>query len=312
ARAQPQGIDRMAAEANHGTVKGYADEGGGPAERGLQAAAAQLERAVEANPNRFVEARNLPRITPLQPIVGPLLLPAVADPLAEDSVFIAQAITHRWQLHGGHGIEEAGGKASQPTVAQPGVRLLVHQVAPVEAVLLHGLIDHWIEQEVSDVVGQRSADQELHRQVVDPFRVFLFIDLLGMEPSIGENVSNGAGESLKAFAGTGGRQAHGVVEGEMAFIEGVRTSCEGGLVETIPRQSLCNRHMIRQRPRRLSNPRIVLVHLGPNSSCHGRAFYITTEDYASTVARGLQADLDGLVGCEPARTNRLRSRRAGM
>src|SRR5262249_9122523 len=62
--------------------------------------------------------------------------------LAEDSVFIAQAITHRWQLHGGHGIEETGGQTSQPTVAQPGVRLLVPQVAPVEAVLLHGLIDH--------------------------------------------------------------------------------------------------------------------------------------------------------------------------
>jgi hypothetical protein len=39
-----------------------------------------------------------------------------------------------------------------------------------------------------------------------------------MEPSIGENVSNGAGEGLKAFARTGRRQTHGVVEGEMAFI----------------------------------------------------------------------------------------------
>jgi hypothetical protein len=57
-------------------------------------------------------------------------------------------------------------------------------------------------------------------------------------------------------------------------------------VETISRQSLCNRHMIRQGLRRLS--RIVRVHLGPNFSCHGRAFCLTTEDYASTVARGLQ------------------------
>src|SRR6516162_1197609 len=112
-----------------------------------------------------------------------------------------------------------------------------------------------------------------------------------MEPSIGENVSNGAGEGLKAFARTGGRQTHGVVEGEMAFIEGVRASREGGLVETIPRQSLCNSHMIRQRPRRLSNPRIVRVHLGPNSSCQGRAFCLTKEDYASTVARRLQVTL---------------------
>src|SRR6516165_3296037 len=71
-----------------------------------------------------------------------------------------------------------------------------------------------------------------------------------MEPSIGENVSNGAGEGLEAFARTGGRQTHGVVEGQMAFIEGVRTSRERGIVETIPRQSLCNRHMVRQRPPR--------------------------------------------------------------
>src|ERR1700676_3858856 len=114
----------MPAVADDGTVKWHANQDGRPAEGRLQAAPAQLERAIEADPHRLVEPGNLPRIAPLQPVVRPFLLPAVADRLAEDAVFVAQAVTHRRQLHGGHGIEEAGGETAEAAIAQAGIGLL--------------------------------------------------------------------------------------------------------------------------------------------------------------------------------------------
>src|SRR5579871_2801720 len=103
----------MPAEADDGAVEGHADQDGGPAEGRLEAATAQLERAVEADAHRLIQPFDLPRVAALQPVVGPFLLPAVADRLTEDAVFVAQAIAHGRQLHGRHGIEEAGGEAAE-------------------------------------------------------------------------------------------------------------------------------------------------------------------------------------------------------
>ena len=135
-----------------------------------------------------------------QPIVRPLLLPAVANLLAEDAVLVAQPVAHRRQLQRRHRIEIAGGEPAQAAVAQACIRLLVEDLHPAPAVLVEGALDYRIEHEIEDVVGERAADEELDRQIVDALRVLARVGLVGAQPTVGENVSHGACGRLVAFA----------------------------------------------------------------------------------------------------------------
>ena len=85
------------------------------------------------------------------------MLPAVLDRLAEDAVFVAQTVAHGGKLHRGHRVEEAGGQAPEPAVAQAGVGFCFEQAEPIEVLLLDGLPGDGVEQEVRDIVGQASG-----------------------------------------------------------------------------------------------------------------------------------------------------------
>ena len=50
------------------------------------------------------------------------------------------------QLHRGHRVEEAGGQAAEPAVAEPGVGLLLEQAEPVEVLLRDGVLGERIER----------------------------------------------------------------------------------------------------------------------------------------------------------------------
>ena len=79
---------------------------------------------------------DFPGIGTTQPIVGLLALPARFDRLTKNAVLVAQAVSHRGELHRGHRIEKACRQPAQATIAQPGVRLLFEQLQPVEVLLL--------------------------------------------------------------------------------------------------------------------------------------------------------------------------------
>ena len=81
-----------------------------------------------------------------------------------------------------------------------------------------------IEQKIGDVVGQRSADEELHREVVQPFRVLLFVGLLRQKPSLGKNVAHRAGNRLKAIARRCRGHVDPAVKEEVTFIECIARS----------------------------------------------------------------------------------------
>jgi hypothetical protein len=240
-RPQPQRVDVVPAIAHDRPVERDADQGRGLARDGAQPAAAQLERAVEVDLDRLVESRHLPRIRALQPVVGLLALPAIGQRLPEDAVLVAQPVAHRRQLAGGQGIEEAGGEPAEPAIAEPGVGLLVEQPDPVEIVAPHRLLDHRIEQQVVDVVGQRPADQELHRQVVDPLRVLPLVGLLGVEPAMGEQVAHRPGEGLEPLAIARRGQSHDVVEDQVPLIERVMGAGELDRAEAILLEQLRHR-----------------------------------------------------------------------
>ena len=78
-----------------------------------------------------------------------------------------------------------------------------------------------IEQKIGDVVGQRSSNEELHREVVKTFRILEFVGFLGENPSLREDVPHGAGEGLKPVAWRCRAYVDRIVKEEMTFIQRV-------------------------------------------------------------------------------------------
>ena len=123
----------------------------------------QCERTVEFDLDRLVRTRHLPRVLATQPVVGLFALPAVLDRLPEHAVFVTQPVAHGGELHRRHRVEKAGGQASEPAIAQPGIGFLFEQGEPIEVVAGGNFLDEGIEQKVGDIVGQRPPDQKFHR-----------------------------------------------------------------------------------------------------------------------------------------------------
>ncbi len=151
---------------------------------GAKHAVLQLERAAERHLDRFARPDDFPGIGLSQPVVGMFDLEAVLDRLPEDAVLVAQAIAHRRNLQRGQRIDEAGRQPAQAAVAQAGVRLGLDHFLPVlPRVGLQVVADELLDSQIDDVVDQRAADQELHRQVVDPLGVLLVVGLLASAAS---------------------------------------------------------------------------------------------------------------------------------
>ena len=223
---EPQRIDGLAAVANDGAIERNADESRWTAGDRAQGTAAYLERAVELHVHCLVRTRDFPWVRTTEPVVGQFLLPPVLDRLFEDAVFVAQAITHRRDLHRGHGIEEASRQASETSIAQTRVGLLFEQLEPIEVLLLDDFFRDGIEEKVRDIVGQRAADEKFHREIVNALGVLALIGFIGTHPSLRENIAHGAGDGLKTLARADRRCFHNVVKDEVALIKRIVRSGE--------------------------------------------------------------------------------------
>ena len=84
------------------------------------------------------------------------------------------------------------------------------------------LASRGIEQEIRHVVGQRAADEKLHREVIDALGVLAAYGFLRLHPALRQDVAHRASEGLETLARVGGRRFDDVVEDEVPFVEGVR------------------------------------------------------------------------------------------
>ena len=155
--------------AEHWHIVGDADGlfGGDPAHPvGTALVAVALGVASEAHETGLLRLDDLPGPAALQPLVGDLHLPAVADQLVEDAELVADAVAGGGDLQGGEGFEEAGGQAPEAAIAQ--ARLLLHLedlLDVVDAELPQGLSGFLLDAEHEQVVAQLGADQELGREI---------------------------------------------------------------------------------------------------------------------------------------------------
>ena len=86
---------------------------------------------------------------------------------------------------------------------------------------LDRLLGHFIQQEIGDIVGQGTADQKLHRKIVNTFGVRLIVRLLRAHPALGKNIAHGTGQGLKLFPWAGGFQVDDIIKQEMPFVESI-------------------------------------------------------------------------------------------
>ena len=216
---QPQRVDRPAAVADDRAVVGHAEQVRGMAGNGAQHAILQLKRAADRHLDRFPRPDHFPGIGLRQPVVRVFDLEAVLDRLAEDAVLVAQAVAHRRDLQRGQRLDEAGRQPAQAAVAQAGVRLRLDDFLPIlPRVRLQVVADELLDPQVDDVVDQRAADQELHRQVVDPLGVFLVVGFLGQQPALGEQIAQRAGDRLEALALAGVLHGDDMIEDQVPVV----------------------------------------------------------------------------------------------
>lgn len=82
-------------------------------------------------------------------------------------------------------------------------------------------MDKGIQQHVGDVVGQRAADQKLHRQIVDAFRIQAIVSAFGPDPALRQHVPDRPRSGLEALARTRGQWIDDVVEQQVPLVESV-------------------------------------------------------------------------------------------
>src|SRR5262249_11038386 len=160
---ETQRVDRLAAVTDHGPIERNADQLRGTPDDGPQRSSLELERAVQGNLDLLVGTSDFPGVRATKPVVRMLALPTAVDRLPEHSVLVPEPVSHRGQLHRRHRIEEARGETPKSAVSQTRVRFLFDQAEPVEGFLLDGIAHYAAEQEVRDVVRERTADEKFHR-----------------------------------------------------------------------------------------------------------------------------------------------------
>jgi hypothetical protein len=98
-----------------------------------------------------------------------------------------------------------------------------------------------MQHQVHDVVGQRSADQEFHRQVIDALGVLPIIGGLGLDPALREDVAHRAGHGLEALSLVGTRRVDHGVRQQVALNQCIGSSREGDGTEIVRLELLRHR-----------------------------------------------------------------------
>ena len=165
---QAQGVDPLAAPADHRRVDRHGDQPFGRPPLGLAVAvgdhlAAEADRVGAFAPFEF------PGIAVDQPGLRQLDLPAVVDALAEHAVHIADAVAVGGQIERGQALHEAGRQPPQAAVAQGRVRLDLADDVEIDAQRGQGRAQLVDDAQVGQGIAQQPADQELEAEVVDPF-----------------------------------------------------------------------------------------------------------------------------------------------
>ena len=98
-----------------------------------------------------------------------------------------------------------------------------------------------MQHQVHDVVAERPADQEFHRQVIDALGVLPIVGRLGLDPALGEDVTDRTRHGLEALSFVGARRVDHGVRQQVALNQGIGSSREGNGTEIVKLELLRHR-----------------------------------------------------------------------
>ncbi len=223
---QAESVDRLASVADDRAIVGNGKERMRRVADDLRDAVLNAEPGVRPDFHLLGGAGDLPRIGLTQPVVGALDLKAVANFLAKDAVLVTQTVADCRQLQRRHGIEIARGEATQAAVAQAGVGLAFGQLHQVQFLPLHRLLCDRLDQQVVNVVGERAADQELHRQVIDALGVRPIVRVGRFDPALRQQVAQRTGHRLEFLPRLGLLGIDDVIVDQVPLVRGVLVAGE--------------------------------------------------------------------------------------
>lgn len=96
-------------------------------------------------------------------------------------------------------------------------------------------------RKVGNVVRQRSAEEKLHREIVEVLAILALIGLFRKQPSLRGNIAHGAGRGLETLPSADGRQLPDVIEEKMPFVQ----SASGVPVNWTGPQPYCSMRLVR-------------------------------------------------------------------
>ena len=112
------------------------------------------EAAAEAHRVHRLVTRVLPRVTPAQPDLRLLDLPAVLDALPEHAVDVADSVAPGGVAQGRQTLHEAGRESSEPAVAKRGFVLVLEDLVQLDTELLQGLAAYLVHAQVDQIALQ--------------------------------------------------------------------------------------------------------------------------------------------------------------
>ena len=115
-------------------------------------------------------------------------------------------------------MKQAASRPSPPLPSPASGSRLEHLGPVLARVRAEVVADQRLDAEVDDVVGERAAEQELHREVVDALGVGPVLRLLGQQPALAQHVAQRARHGLEALALIGVLEAHHMIEHEVAVV----------------------------------------------------------------------------------------------
>ena len=92
-----------------------------------------------------------------------------------------------------HALHETGGKPTEAAVAQRRVRLELTQIVELDTEFAQCRSDLIRQAEIAGRVGQKSSDEKLEAQIIDPFAPLLADTARGGDPAVDDLVAQGQG-----------------------------------------------------------------------------------------------------------------------
>ena len=190
---QPHGVDGLGVIAGHDHVVSRGHDLLGLVPEGA-ALGVVLDPAAELDGVGDLRTGEFPRVAQLEPVIGLFDLVAVVDRLGEHAVVVADAVAEAGQTGGGHRIQEAGSQATQAAVAQTRIGFFLAGLFQINAAFGQGRGQLVVQVDGHQAVGQRAANQEFHREVVDALDLLAVLLACGLDPVLDLLVTSQAGQ----------------------------------------------------------------------------------------------------------------------